>query len=288
MTTRKKRLWILSFAAVALILAALAPRIAQAYWSARSSNPVRRGVARATELGCFSCHGDLGSVGLPDPGKSDYEVPGWSGGVWMMYVKNDDEIRNYILYGSRTKPVDASDELHAHGSDDDGGDTHSHQDDRHAEQAIHMPAYEEVLDSGDLDDLVAAFLVLSGMSLPPSDSAERRGYDVARRWRCFSCHGAAGSGGYSNPASFAGFIPGWYGADFRDLVRNREEFDGWIRDGSIARLLDNRIASFFIRRQAVPMPAYNNLTPRDRDDLWAYVQWLERTDGGTEGGANPW
>jgi hypothetical protein len=36
------------------------------------------------------------------------------------------------------------------------------------------------------------------------------------------------------------------------------------------------------------MPAYKNLTSRDRDDLWASVQWLEETDGGYKGGGNPW
>ncbi len=240
---------------------------------------MRRGVALATELGCFYCHGELGRTGLPDPGESDTEVPSWSGGVWMMYVENDEEIRNWILHGSRTKPDEAVDE-HDH--------AHAHAEESHGEKAIHMPAYEAVLGSQDLEDLVAAFKVLSGMSRPPSNSPERRGYEVARSWRCFSCHGPSGSGGHSNPASFAGFVPGWYGADFRDLVESREEFDTWIREGAIPRLSDNPIASWFIRRQRVPMPAYANLRSADRDDLWAYVQWLDETDGGTKGAGNPW
>jgi mono/diheme cytochrome c family protein len=261
---------ILALAAVAALGALLSPWIVRSYWSARSSNPVRRGVALANELGCFSCHGGFGRGGLPDPGKDDTAVPSWSGGVWMMYVENDEQIRNYILYGSREETSGRSSE------------------ERGAAQAIHMPAYEDVVDSRDLEDLVAAFKVLSGMNVPPPDSPERRGYDLARAWRCFSCHGPGGSGGSSNPASFAGFIPGWYGADFQDLVRSREEFDAWIREGSIPRLAENRIASFFIRRQRVPMPAYQNLTSSDRDDLWAYVQWLSATDGGTTGGTEPW
>ena len=286
MTKRRKLIWLLSLAILAVLLAALSPWIVQGYWSVRSSNPVRRGVARAIDLGCFSCHGELGKAGLPDPGKSDTAVPSWSGGVWMMYVENDEEIRNYILYGSRTNPdAEATKE---HQVADDHDEAHSHAEESHSENAIHMPAYEAVLSSQDLQDLVAAFKVLSGMSLPPTGSPERRGHELARTWRCFSCHGPAGSGGSSNPSSFAGFVPGWYGADFRDLVRHREEFDTWIQDGTIPRLANNPIASFFIRRQRVPMPAYKSLTSRDRDDLWAYVQWLDETDGGYIGGGNPW
>lgn len=276
MTGRRKRFWFLSLAILAVALAALSPWIVQGYWSVRSSNPVRRGLARATELGCFRCHGERGRAGLPDPGETDTEVPSWSGGVWMMYVENDEEIRNWILWGSRK------------GAADDHDRAHSHAEDSHGEKAIHMPAYDAVLGSRDLEDLVAAFKVLSGMNLPAPDSPERRGYEVARTWRCFSCHGPAGSGGFSNPRSFAGFIPGWYGADFKDLVRSRAEFDTWIQEGAIPRLARNPIASLFVRRQRVPMPAYKNLTSRDRDDLWAYVQWLDETDGGYKGGGNPW
>ena len=87
-----------------------------------------------------------------------------------------------------------------------------------------------------------------------------------------------------------GRLSDWHSgaADFRDLVRNRKEFDTWIQEGAILRLSGNRIASFFTHRQRVPMPAYKNLTSRERDDLWAYVQWLDGTDGGHIGGGNPW
>ena len=283
MTKRRKQVWILALAAVATILVALSPRVVRSYWSVRSSNPVRRGVALATELGCFSCHGELGRSGLPDPGQRDAEVPIWTGGMWMMYVESDEEIRNYILYGHRGRPNEKSPE-HV----DSDSHAHTHDSATQGEPEIHMPAYEGVVDSAALEDLVATFKVLSGMSLPPTDSPERRGYELARSWGCFSCHGPAGSGGRQNPASFAGFIPGWYGADFQDLVRNREEFDTWIREGSIPRLAENPVAAFFMRRQRVLMPRYMNLSVRDLDGLWAYVGWLERTGGGHEGGGNPW
>jgi mono/diheme cytochrome c family protein len=261
---RRRRRWLVLAAVAALVALLASPALVRAYWSSKSSNPVRRGVALAMELGCFECHGELGRRGIPDPNKTDDGVPGWGGGVWMMYVENDDEVRQYILDG----------ELEGHVEEHD--------------EAIEMPAYRDYVDDGEVDDLVAAFKVLSGMSVPPSDSAARRGLDVARRWQCFSCHGAAGSGGLPNPGSFTGFIPGWYGADFDDLVRDRGEFDEWIREGSIKRLRQSRVARYFIGRQRIQMPEYGQLTPEELDDLWAYARWLRETDGGHRGSAKPW
>ncbi|MBD3868741.1 MAG: c-type cytochrome [Acidobacteria bacterium] len=265
-----KMRYLLGALALALILALASPAIIHGFWKVRSSNPVRRGIVSARELGCFRCHGALGQGGVPDPGKPDENIPAWNGGVWMMYVKNDDAIRKYIREGT----VHA----HEHGDEQGGGAGH---------RGIEMPAYGNMLDDGELNDLVATFKVLSGMSVTPAGSPARRGADLARKWNCFSCHGPAGSGGLPNPGSFAGFIPGWYGADFNDLVRDREEFEAWIREGSIKRLSLHPLASIFIKRQKVLMPAYAELTVEEVDDLWAYAQWLAETSGGSAGEL-PW
>jgi mono/diheme cytochrome c family protein len=151
-----------------------------------------------------------------------------------------------------------------------------------------MPAYEEFINAGELDDLVATFKVLSGMVGPPRGTPARAGFDLGREWKCFSCHGAAGAGGLPNPGSFTGFIPGWYGADFEDLVSDRQEFDTWIRDGTIPRLSGHPIAKFFLKRQRVQMPAYREITPDQLDALWAYTKWLEESDGGHRGEIAPW
>jgi mono/diheme cytochrome c family protein len=246
-----------------VLVAAASPWIVSAYWRARSSNPVRRGIAQAQELGCFSCHGELGRTGIPLPGR-DEPVPQWSGGVWMMYVKSDEEIRRYIAEGAP-------------------GDDPAHEHD-----TVTMPAYGDVVGKAELEDLVATFKVLSGMVAPARDTPARAGRDLAREWRCFSCHGPGGSGGLPNPGSFTGFIPGWYGADFEDLVRDRREFNTWIREGTIPRLAGHPIARHFLARQVVPMPAYRELTAEQLDDLWAYVEWLEETDGGHRGEVPPW
>jgi mono/diheme cytochrome c family protein len=183
--------------------------------------------------------------------------------MYMMYVKTDEDIRRYILNGSTPK-VDSREGFA-------GGPP---------EAAISMPSFREVLQGGDLEDLVAAYKVMSGMAGPPSESAAERGYQVARTWGCFSCHGRGGSGGLPNPGSFAGFIPGWYGSDFRDLVRGKKEFVSWVLIGGIPRLSRNPLALYFIRRQRIQMPRYRNLENREVEDLWAYVRWLEKTDGG--------
>lgn len=267
--------WVVFGALLAAAAAVAGPAVIRAWWSARSTNPVRRGVALARELGCFSCHGDLGANGVGDPLSRTGEVPSWGGGEWMMYVHSDDDVRRYILHGGLDEPSGDGDPAAA----DEGGAV---------EQAIEMPAYRDRVDNREVDDLVATFKVLSRMTQPPADSAERRGRDLADRWRCFGCHGAAGSGGLPNPGSFTGFIPGWYGADFEDLVRDRTEFDAWIRDGSIARLSGNPVAAWFLRRQRIDMPLYEAFTDAQLDDLWAYTRWLAATDGGHAGVPPTW
>jgi hypothetical protein len=75
-------------------------------------------------------------------------------------------------------------------------------------------------------------------------------------------------------------VPGWYGAEFEDLVRDQTEFEAWVREGRAPRLAASRIASYFMRRQRLSMPAYRGFEPEELDDLWAYARWLEKTQGG--------
>jgi mono/diheme cytochrome c family protein len=261
---------------VLVLLGLLAgPAAARVYWTWRASNPVRRGVARARQLGCFSCHGNLGTGGIKDPGLPNLETPAWDGGMYMMYVKNDDDIRRYILKGSVPgKSVSNPGEKTDAPSGGQGVESPT--------AAVAMPSFQKTLSGTDLEDLVAAYKYIAGMVRPPADSAEQRGFDIARKWNCSACHGEGASGGLPNPRSFTGFIPGWYGPDFHDLVRDRQEFDEWIQSGSIPRLAGNPIAAIFLRRQRVSMPAYRDFSTRELDDLWAYVNWLEQTGGGVE------
>lgn len=240
------------------------------FWSVRASNPIRRGVEIARVSGCFSCHGIGGSEGIPDPARPDDPVPGWVGGIWMMYVQDEAEVREYVRDGmSRRRAASSSAK------------------DQASRAGITMPAYRDVLSSGDIDDVVAAFTVLSGMKRPPDGTPEADGEAMAERYRCHACHGVAGSGGVRNPGSFTGTVPGWYGPEFRELVRDRAEFDAWITEGNIPRLRHHPIASRFLARQRLRMPKYP-LSSSERDALWAYVEWLERTRGGLDAPSRDW
>jgi len=250
--------------AVLLVGAALALPVVRTYWRVRSSNPVRRGLEVATRSGCFACHGPMGATGIPDPALGE-EVPPWSGGIFMMYVKGEEEVREYVLDGvSRRRALSESSKA------------------RRERAAIRMPAFRGTLSSREVEDVVAAFLVLSGMKRPEDGTLEGRGLEIAETHRCFSCHASGGSGGRPNPGSFTGFVPGWYGADFRDLVRDRDEFVAWVREGKIERLSANPVARRFMQRQRLQMPAYSDMSDDDLDALWAYVSWLGTTRGGLD------
>lgn len=183
----------------------------------------------------------------------------------MMYVKEESEIREFILDGISKRRA-ASETARA----------------VRERAAIRMPAYRDRLSDDETDDVVAAFLVLSGMKRPRDGTPEFEGLAEAEEHGCLSCHGAGGSGGLPNPGSFTGFIPGWYGADFRDLVRDRAEFDAWVRDGTIPRLSGNPAARWFLERQKIRMPRYREMPAEDLHAIWAYVSWLEETHGGLD------
>ena len=77
-------------------------------------------------------------------------------------------------------------------------------------------------------------------------------------------------------------MPGWYGADFEDLVHDQGEFVGWVREGRIAGVAEHPLAPRFLRAQRLQMPAYAKMSDDDLDALWAYVSWLRATRGGLD------
>lgn len=254
MTVWRQRLWVALFVVVAALH--FYPAAHDLALSVELT-PAERGYRVATRAGCFDCHGPDGTGGVKNPGSEDGEVPGFSGGTPMMWVKSEDEIREYIL---------------------DGAPARKRKDPRYKEamqaQLLAMPAYRGYLRTGEVDDLIVYVRAVSGL-IVPADELAAQGQDLAVRLGCFHCHGPMGAGGSRNLGSLKGYIPGWWGADFRELVRNDDELRDWIRDGQIARLRDHPIARHFIGWQRVSMPAYKDfITDPQLQALMRYARWI--------------
>lgn len=241
-----------------LAAAVLAAAAATSLWWLRrpAATPEMRGQRIAARLGCFACHGPGGTGGTPNPGGADDEtVPGWTGGVTMMYVESDAEWREWILDGrpKRRPPGPEGKAL------------------------LRMPAFRDFLRPGETDDLVAYVRAVAAAD-KPREGLPARGYAAAGKLGCFGCHGPEGRLGSRNPRSLKGIVPPWSGKDFGELVHDETELRSWILDGKIARFERDPLARFFTRRQRIAMPAYRGrLAPGDLDAIVAYVAWVGRT-----------
>ena len=235
--------------------------------------PALRGAQLAEKLGCFACHGPGGTGSIPNPGSEEEEVPAWDGGTAMMYVKNEQEIREWILYGHPKRLEDKHDH-------EPSGDPGAHGDEKDVQDGsgslpVRMPAFEGIVSAGELHDLVAYYKAVAAFETLPQ--AARDGYRVASRLGCFGCHGPGGRVGSRNPRSFKGYIPPWRGKDYAELVKNDTELREWILEGRIERFESNPLARYFTRRQVIQMPAYRDaLSDDELEALVDYIQWLNR------------
>ena len=104
-----------------------------------------------------------------------------------------------------------------------------------------------------------------------------QGEQLARERNCFRCHGELGQGGFTNSGALKGYIPGYYGKDFRALTGNGhpEYVREWIRTGSAKSVTDHPltglIARHFLDRQAVSMPIFASLSDPEINLLADYV-----------------
>lgn len=291
----KRERWIVAAAVIAVAATSLPwalPMLWRTAVAPKEESAAARGRMAAERLGCFSCHGAGGTGGVPDPGSPD-PVPALTAGVPWQYASDVRELENWILDGDpkgrgeirrqhgREKHPTASptatstsrdhEDSHAHGTappTSDGETAHEHTG------LMKMPAFRDHVDSQTLSDLIAFIVALSPRE-KPTDEAVLRGLEIASRNGCFACHGPMGSGGISNPGSFKGYIPGFFGNDLRELATNSKEIESWIRDGNVQRLERNPAAKFFLDRQPIKMPAYEK-TLRDAEvaDLVAMIEWI--------------
>jgi mono/diheme cytochrome c family protein len=177
----------------------------------------------------------------------------------MMYVTGTDELREYVLDGAPARRL-ADPEYVA----------------TVRAAALRMPAYRGLLTPAELDDLVAWLRAVSGQVVP-KDRLAGRGAALAAELDCFACHGPLGAGGVANPGSFKGYVPGFWGDDFDELVEDDGELRAWIAEGTIARIAEHPVGGRFLERQKLQMPAYGaHVSDADVDALVAYVRWIRR------------
>ncbi len=251
-----RKLFVVALAAF-LVAAVLALPVLRRLLSSWESNPVLRGRLVAERSGCFNCHLAISGDEIPNPGSRWGSVPRFAAGNAMMYVDGRQDIEEFIRFGApRSWMSDARVR------------------ERLASQHLRMPGYEDRLSESEIRDLVTYVEAIENPALPgalPGDRAAA-GRELAKRHGCLACHGVEGSGGLPNPGSLGGFIPGFLGRNFDDLVQDQAEFREWVLDGKNSRLAANPLLRFFWRRQQISMPAYRQrLTSSEVDSLWQWV-----------------
>lgn len=247
--------------AVLLVLALALPGLRHLLWQ-WELNPVLRGRLLTESEGCISCHGPSTAPEIPNPGSRWGSVPAFGGGNAFMYVQSPEEMAEFIRLGAKASWLE-SDTVR----------------ERLETQRLRMPAFDHLSDR-QVDDLVAYVQAADGFQLPGNDEVQT-GRQLAREHGCIACHGVEGSGGLPNPGSLGGFIPGFAGGNFPDLVTDEAEFRQWVRTGTSRRLEANPLVRWFWQRQRISMPTYDEeaLAEEDLTALWAWVQELRAEEG---------
>jgi len=112
------------------------------------ATPMMKGHELAKKLGCFTCHGFGGMFGSTNPGSQMGQVPPFNTqGVSMFYFHNEDEIREWILYG---KPRRLLAENKGSSENNSAKDSATHG----PGGIITMPAYKGIITKRELEYLV--------------------------------------------------------------------------------------------------------------------------------------
>ncbi len=223
------------------------------WWRSSDVGPTQRGARLAAELGCLGCHGSGGRLADPDGTLRVGTVPTFDHDDVTSYAKSEAEIREWIRDGKPRRLAEAE------GYEPD--------------PVLRMPAWGGRLSPREIDQLVAYVRAVSDFDRVSEAAASGR--DAAARLGCFACHGPQGRFDTPNPGSLKGHIPSWTGRDFAELARDEAEIREWVRDGSPRRLRGNPLAAFFLRRQAIRMPAFGNrVSDEDLERIVEYIRWL--------------
>jgi mono/diheme cytochrome c family protein len=249
----RPRLWFVTAALLLLVM------VAFYHYEARGElSPVARGEQLAQAQGCFACHGRSEE----EPRANFRRTPSgtWRAKpvptFWQNGIDSVDVLVDWIAHGCPPGEKE-----------------------RHQQLFVQMPAYDGLLARSDQEAIAAWILAQSlprllghGGEAEKSGDAEgersveallRGGDQLSRQHGCYQCHGELGQGGVPNPSSFKGYIPGFFGADFRALTANgnRAEILHWIEHGR-GRAIEagplGRFATFFVDRQRIGMPAYGD------------------------------
>jgi mono/diheme cytochrome c family protein len=232
---------------------------AVAWWRGHATGPVQRGARLAASSGCLACHGPAGQLADPDGARHLGSVPSFGHDDVTGYARSVDEIRQWILDGRPRRLADERAE--------------------DPPPLLRMPAWRGRLSGAEVEDLVAYVRAVSDFD-PVAEGPAAKGREIAAALGCFACHGPQGLSDTPNPGSLKGYIPSWSGTDFPELARDDGEIREWIRDGGPRRLREHPVAAFFLRRQAIRMPAYGErVTEAETAAVTAYIRWLRRSGG---------
>jgi mono/diheme cytochrome c family protein len=205
-------------------------------------SPANRGAQLAVRAGCMSCHGSGGpaSVNPARSGPSDTVPPLFS------ERQSPDELRQWIRNGVPDDRAGSEVYLQAR-----------------SRKILQMPGFGGRLNESEIEDLASYVALMQYGHEAQKSGSGSDGEKVARKFACFTCHGELGQGGVENLGSLKGYIPGFFGSDFRALTRNgsREDIREWILDGHSQFFWEQGFAGvnpgrYFTERQAVRMPAY--------------------------------
>jgi mono/diheme cytochrome c family protein len=227
-------------------------------------HPAVEGREIANRLGCLGCHGADAGGGFVNRG-ADGDVPALAGGEKMMWATSEQELREWILHGHIL-----DDEIGYEPAGFDAG--------QGSGRAVVMPAFDDYIDARELDLLIEWLRAISGLQFP-DDAVVQQGMDTAHEVGCFDCHGPMGTGGVNNPGSLKGYVPGFFGEDYHELVADDAELRQWIENGISDRFAKHLIAGRIIKGQALKMPAYaEHLSDEELDSVVALVQWLASSE----------